>query len=244
MNKTSSQTSGDAVVWSDVAFGYDGHTVLRPSSFSITQSTFAGIMGPNGGGKTTLLKLLMGFLKPLSGQIRLFGKTPEACYPRIGYVPQFLRSDRDFPISVQELVHLGCLANPALRSNADDWMEKLGLTAYRKKRYGELSGGFAQRALLARALISEPDLLLLDEPTASIDPPSAAAILDLLESLKSSKTVLLVTHDVKTIVERVDLILCVQGAIHTYLPGQVCEHFALGLYHTPLLDLPSNHWTK
>lgn len=244
MRESSNQTSDMAVVWNDVAFAYDGRNVLRPSSFSIPQGIFAGIMGPNGGGKTTLLKLLMGFLTPQQGQIRLFGQSPEKCYPRIGYVPQFLRSDRDFPICVTQLIELGCLSNPALRSHANVWMEKLGLTAHRNKRLGELSGGLAQKALLARALISKPDLLLLDEPTANIDPPSAIAILELLASLQGSTTILLVTHDVKTIVERVDLILCVQGEIHSYLPGQVCEHFALGLYHTPLLDLPPNHWSK
>ena len=136
------------------------------------------------------------------------------------------------------------MADPKKREFVSEWMERLGLLPHRKKRFGALSGGLAQRALLARALVSDPEILLLDEPTASIDPPSAIAILDLLESLKGSKTILLVTHDVKTIIERVDLILCVQGGISAYLPGEVCEHFAMGLYHTPLLDLPTNHWKK
>ncbi len=186
----------------------------------------------------------MGFLKPSSGSVSVFGKGPLDAYPRIGYVPQFLRSDREFPITVEEIVALGCLADPSKKANVSEWMEKLGLLDHRNKRFGALSGGLAQRALLARALVSDPEILLLDEPTASIDPPSAIAILDLLESLKKKKTILLVTHDVKTIIERVDQILCVQGAIHTYLPGEVCEHFAMGLYHTPLLDLPTNHWKK
>jgi zinc transport system ATP-binding protein len=227
-----------AIVWTDVAFSYDGEPVLRPSSFSIHRGAIVGIMGPNGGGKTTLLKLLMGFLHPKQGQIKVLGVPPAQCYPRISYVPQFLKSDRDFPISVEELVRLGCLADCSKRSRVDEWLDRLGLTAHRKKRFGALSGGLAQRALLARALISDPDLILLDEPTANIDPPSTASIYDLLESLKGSKTILLVTHDIKTIVEKVDQILCVQGTIQCYLPGEVCEHFAMGLYHTPLLSLP------
>lgn len=201
-------------------------------------------MGPNGGGKTTLLKLLMGFLVPSDGTISILGMPPQQCYPRISYVPQFLKADRDFPISVEELVLLGCLADEKKRGQLDTWLTKLGLAQHRKKRFGALSGGLAQRALLARALISDPDLILLDEPTANIDPPSTAAIYDMLESLKGSKTILLVTHDVKTIVEKVDQILCVQGAIQSYLPGEICEHFAMGLYHTPLLSLPKNHWKK
>ena len=232
----------EAIGWKDVAFSYDGEPVLRPSSFSIQKHTMTGIMGPNGGGKTTLLKLLMGFLDPSAGQIQIFNRSPAGCYPRISYVPQFLKADREFPISVEELVLLGCLAKPEHRKNLDHWLDKLGLTAHRKKRFGALSGGLAQRSLIARALISEPDLLLLDEPTAKIDPPSSAAILHLLESLKKTKTILLVTHDIKTIVEKVDRILCVQGVVQSYLPGEVCEHFAMGLYHTPLLSLPKNHW--
>jgi zinc transport system ATP-binding protein len=225
-----------AITWTDVAFSYDGQPVLRPSSFSIPTGTIVGIMGPNGGGKTTLLKLLMGFLLPSHGKISVLGKPPTQSYPHISYVPQILKADRDFPISVEELVLLGCLADPTKRSHLDRWLDRLGLSAHRKKRFGELSGGLAQRSLLARALISDPQLILLDEPTANIDPPSAASIHELLESLKVSKTILLVTHDIKTIVERVDQILCVQGAVQSYLPGEICEHFAMGLYHTPLLS--------
>ena len=233
-----------AVIWNDVSFGFEDRLVLHPSSFSVEAGSIVGIMGPNGGGKTTLLKILMGFLTPTSGSFSLLGESPVCVYPKISYVPQFSKSDRDFPITVEEIVRLGCLQDPSRLANVVEWMETLGLIEHRKKRFGALSGGLAQRTLLARALVSDPTLLLLDEPTASIDPPSAKAILDLLESLKGSKTILLVTHDVKTIIERVDQILCVQGSIHAYLPGQVCEHFAMGLYHTPLLDLPKTHWGK
>ncbi len=233
-----------AITWTDVAFSYDGYLVLRPSSFTIPSGAIVGIMGPNGGGKTTLLKLLMGFLVPSQGKISVLGKPPLQCYPHISYVPQMLKADRDFPISVEELVLLGCLADPSKRSDLDHWLDRLGLSPHRKKRFGQLSGGLAQRALLARALISDPQLILLDEPTANIDPPSAASIHELLHSLKETKTILLVTHDIKTIVEKVDQILCVQGFVQSYLPGEICEHFAMGLYHTPLLSLPSSHWKQ
>jgi len=226
----------NAIEWEEVLFAYDGQVVLHPSSFSLPKGKLIGIMGPNGGGKTTLLKLLMGFLVPQKGKIRLFDKSPAENYPNIGYVPQFSRSDREFPITLEEVVGLGS------RENGGKWIEKLNLGAHKKKRFGALSGGLAQRTLLARALASNPTILLLDEPTANIDPPSAVAILDLLDSLKGEMTILLVTHDVKTIIERVDQILSVQGKIHKYLPGEVCEHFAMGLYHTPLLDLPPRHW--
>ncbi len=121
----------NAIDWDGVSFGYDGRLVLHPSAFSISLGKLVGIMGPNGGGKTTLLKLLMGFLEPEQGSIRVFGTSPKRNYPHIGYVPQFLRSDRDFPITLEEVVA------------SDEWIEKLGLTPHRGKRFGALSGGLA-----------------------------------------------------------------------------------------------------
>jgi zinc transport system ATP-binding protein len=232
-----------AVQISDLSFSYENLPVLERVDLEISDGSFVGIMGPNGGGKTTLLKLLMGFLEPSRGRVRIFGKAPEQIRTRIGYVPQFHRSDRDFPITVLELVLLGALSKASLwgkfpaetKEKAESLIEDLGLASYMKKPYSSLSGGFAQRALLARALLSDPDLLLLDEPTANIDAPSSQTILDRLQKLKGRKTILLVTHDLTTIVERVDRVLCVQTRLTSYLPTQVCEHFALGLYHTPLL---------
>jgi zinc transport system ATP-binding protein len=192
-------------------------------------------MGPNGGGKTTLLKLLMGFLAPTKGKICVQGK--------IGYVPQIQKTDRDFPITLNELVLLGALSKTnfwgayplEIKEKASHIMDQLGLTPHKHKVFGALSGGLAQRALLARALLSDPDLLLLDEPTANIDAMSTQVIFEMLENLKGDKTILLVTHDLKTIIERVSRVLCVQGTVSSFLPKDVCKHFALGLYHAPLI---------
>jgi zinc transport system ATP-binding protein len=228
----------------DLFFSYDSVSVLQNVNLQVRKGEFIGIMGPNGGGKTTLLKLLLGFLEPTFGTVSVKSKA--------GYVPQVHRTDRDFPITLHELVLLGALSKTtfwgtypkevAARANA--LIDQLGLTAHKHKVFGALSGGLAQRALLARALLSNPDLLLLDEPTANIDAASSAVIFRLLESLKGKKTVLLVTHDLKTIIERVDRVLCVQGTVNSFLPKEVCEHFALGLYHTPLLDLPLNRFER
>jgi zinc transport system ATP-binding protein len=241
-----------AISLTQVSFAYDGFSVLKETDFEVFPGELIGIMGPNGGGKTTLLKLLMGFLKPQEGSIEIFGRAPEKARLNIGYVPQVHRTDRDFPITVLELVLLGSLAKtsffgtyPApVKQKAFDLIERLGLTEHKNKPFGSLSGGLAQRALLARALLSDPDVLLLDEPTANIDPPSSLLIFDLLEEMKGKKTILIVTHDLRTIVERVTRILCVQGQVTSFLPSHICEHFALGLYHTPLLDLPKNHLKK
>lgn len=219
----------------DLSFSYERINVLHEVNLKVMKGEFIGIMGPNGGGKTTLLKLLMGFLTPSKGKIFVQGK--------IGYVPQIQKTDRDFPITVNELVLLGALSQtnfwgsyPAeIKEKASRLMDKLGLTAHKHKVFGALSGGLAQRALLARALLSNPDLLLLDEPTANIDTASTKIIFEMLEKLKGNKTILLVTHDLKTIIERVTRVLCVQGTVSSFLPKDVCEHFALGLYHSPLI---------
>lgn len=217
-------------------FSYERMHLLQGVFLKVQKGEFIGIMGPNGGGKTTLLKLIMGFLTPSKGTVHVEGK--------IGYVPQVQRTDRDFPITVYELIMLGALSKttffgtypPAVKEKALLLMEDLGLLPHKNKLFGALSGGLAQRALLARALLSDPDILLLDEPTANIDAKSKSVMFEMLEALKGEKTILLVTHDLNTIIERVDRVLCVQGNVSSFLPGDVCEHFALGLYHTPLME--------
>lgn len=233
-----------AVAISQLSFAYENVPVLEQAALEIEKGSFIGIIGPNGGGKTTLLKLLMGFIQPTKGFVRVFGKEPSQFRTKIGYVPQFHKCDREFPITVQELVLLGALSKTSLfgsypkeiKQKALELIDEMGLMPHRKQSFGSLSGGLAQRALLARALLSDPDLLLLDEPTANVDPSSTALIMQRLEKMKGEKTILLVTHDLRTIAERVDLVLCVQGQITSYQPKEICEHFAFGLYHTPLLN--------
>ncbi len=224
-----------------MSFFHGGTPVLENANFSVAPGEFIGLFGPNGGGKTTLLKLLMGFLTPRRGLISIFGEAPEKSRHRIGYVPQVHRTDPDFPITLEELIVMG---RPPKRlffkglSNEDwkaceFWMDRLGLTEHRGKAYGKLSGGLAQRALLARALISDPDMILLDEPTSNIDTRSLAILLETLSELRGRKTILLVTHDLRTLVQNADRLLCIQGNISSLAPSEICGHFALGLYHAP-----------
>lgn len=232
-----------AIALSNLSFSYDGIPLIEPNSLEIVKGSFVGIIGPNGGGKTTLLKLIMGFLEPTKGKIRIFGKPPKEARTRIGYVPQIHKCDREFPITLEEIVLLGAVGKVSVfgvypkesREKAFDLIYELGLSPHIKKSFGSLSGGLAQRTLLARALMSDPELLLLDEPTANVDPGSSALIMEKLEGLKRKKTILIVTHDLRTIAERVDQILCVQKQISTYHPNEICEHFAFGVYHTPLV---------
>lgn len=227
-----------------LSFSYQDFLVLRDATFKIFAGEFVGIIGPNGGGKTTLLKLIMGFLKPLSGVIRVFGEPPATAFSRISYVPQAVRFDKQFPISVLDVVLLGRLSHlpwygwysSADKQAALEALEKVGLQDFQNRAFGTLSGGQAQRTLIARALASDPDLLLLDEPTASVDPQAQTEIYALLRKLRGSMTILMVTHDLNVAIEHVQKVLCVQHTVMTLKPQEVCEHFAFGLYHPPLIN--------
>ncbi len=230
------------VTFDHVFFAYQGAPVLTDVSFSVAPGEFLGIIGPNGGGKTTLLKLILGFLKPTLGAITVLGKPPGGATTRIAYVSQGLHYDRQFPISVMELVLSGRLSSLPWygvyaaedTQAALDALEKVGMLDFRHQAFGNLSGGQAQRALIARALVSNPDLLLLDEPTASVDSQAEGVIYEILKTLRQTMTIMMVTHDLRAAIDLVDRVLCVQGGLLSLLPQEVCEHFAIGLYHAPL----------
>ena len=230
-----------------VSFAYQGAPVLRDISFKVYPGEFIGLIGPNGGGKTTLLKLILGFLKPYKGKI-LFSQELSSAHSHsnlaIAYVPQSIRFDRDFPISVEEVVLSGLLSklpwygrfSQKERHAANEALEKMGLLHFSQSPFGTLSGGQAQRVLIARALVSRPQLLLLDEPTASVDSQAEADIHAILKELKGQMAILMVTHDLKAAIDQVDRVLCIQGNLISLKPEEVCKHFAFGLYHMPLLS--------
>lgn len=223
-------------------FSYEKLLILDDISVRIKQGEFVAIFGPNGGGKTTFLKLLLGLLKPNRGTIRIFGKPTEQIRERIGYVPQFKLFDKQFPISVLEVVLQGCLSKlnwwgqfpKAARLQAKEALAKVHLEHKADAAFGTLSGGQMQRALIARSLVSKPDLLLLDESTSSIDAETEHAIYQLLLELKGKITIIMVTHDLSHLVDKADQFLCIQKQMIRYQPKEVCEHFAVGLYHPPL----------
>ncbi len=232
------------LVLKGVHFSYGDVPILKDVSLAIAENEWVGLIGPHGGGKTTLLRLIMGFLEPTEGSISLFGTTPQQARQFISYVPQHLVYDRSFPITVSQLVLAGSLHksrwwgpySSADKRRALEQLDRLGIADLAKRPFGSLSGGQAQRALLARALMSEPKLLLLDEPTSNMDPSMEAITLDLFDELRKEMAILMVTHDLRTIVERVQRIVCVQTEVIPLLPEKVCEHFALGLYHHPLIN--------
>jgi zinc transport system ATP-binding protein len=232
-----------AVHLEHLSFGYQDYTVLQDVNFQVEPGEFAGIIGPNGGGKTTLLKLIMGFLKPTSGKIEILGKPNTSMLSLLAYVPQAMRYDKQFPISVLEVVLQGRLANLPWygifskedKQAAIQALETVNMLHLHDRAFGTLSGGQAQRVLIARALASNPKILLLDEPTASVDTQAQADIYALLEKLRGTMTILMVTHDLGVAIEHVEKVICVQHKVFILKPEEVCEHFALGLYHSPLI---------
>lgn len=214
----------------DVSFSYDQTIALQNVSIKIQPNEYIGIIGPNGGGKTTLLKLILGFLKPQTSTII---KDPNL---KVGYVPQLHRFDRSFPLSVLELVGLGDVRAKDWKQKALAALEKVNLAEFSYRPFSALSGGQFQRALIARALMTEPSVLVLDEPTANLDIDAQEDVHTLLRSLKGQITIIMVSHDLQTIVNEVDRVLCVQGKVTSSLPNEICEHFTVGLYHKPLLD--------
>lgn len=245
MNDTRHQKP--SIRFDHVSFSYQGSPVLRDVSFDVYPGEFIGMIGPNGGGKTTLLKLILGFLKPSQGTIQIpREKTEEHPHAslRLAYVPQSVRFDRYFPISVEEVVLSGLISKlpwfglfrTKEKQAARDALDRMGLSHLADQAFGTLSGGQAQRVLIARALVSQPDVLLLDEPTASVDMQAESDIYALLSKLKGKMTILMVTHDLKAAIDQVERVFCIQGGVLSLQPEEVCKHFAFGLYHMPLLQ--------
>lgn len=227
----------------NLSFAYQDVTVLSNVTFQIAQGEFVAVIGPNGGGKTTLLQLIMGFLKPSQGSIEVFGKPPHLSLMDVAYVPQKGHFDKQFPISVLEVVLMGRLRSLPWYgryrkedlAQAEEVLNKLGLIEIKNRPFGTLSGGQAQRTLIARALFSEPKLLLLDEPTANVDAKTQSEIYELLKQLSGEMTIVMVTHDLNAAIHGVEKVLCVQRDVLTLKPEEVCEHFAIGLYHSTLI---------
>ena len=228
---------------SDVDFSYDKSLVLENISLSIEENSFVALIGPNGGGKSTLLKLMMGLIKPNKGSIKIFGENPVDCKYKIGYVPQGREFDPKFPVSVFDVVLMGFyhkltffgLYPKDIKNKAKEALESVGLKGFEKHSFGTLSGGQAQRVLIARALLQDPQILFLDEPTASIDQETQKTLIDLLLKKKSSMTIVMVTHQIEDVISHVNKVFTVQQKVTELKPDQVCKHFALGVYHDPLI---------
>ena len=207
---------------SDLTFGYPGISIFEGVSLSMPIEGLTQVVGPNGGGKTTLARILLGLIRPHRGSVSVLGNAPAVARRRIGYVPQHALYDPHFPALVMEVVLTGLLRrsfgfytrgdkHAAVATLAD-----LDLTALARSRFSALSGGQRQRVLLARALVSRPDLLILDEPTANVDRESAARLERLIRAQKSRLGILLITHDFDFLADSVDRVLCVNRNLHLH----------------------------
>jgi len=208
--------SNEVVKLEDVWVHYDGMPALEGISLAIKQEDFLGIIGPNGGGKTTLLKVILGLIKPSHGRVTILGNPPAQARRFVGYVPQYSLFDREFPISVWDVVLMGCCGQKGIfsRYSSEDKrsalhaLEMMEMLDIKDRQIGRLSGGEQQRVFVARALVTEPKLLLLDEPTASVDTPMMTEFYELLERLKHRMAIVLVTHDISAVSIYVDKIAC------------------------------------
>jgi zinc transport system ATP-binding protein len=226
----------------DIRVSYGDIPVLEDITLSIFQHDFLGIIGPNGGGKSTLLKVILGLVKPDSGSVSVFGKPPEQARSRIGYVSQHYAFDRDFPASVRDVVMMGLYGKTGLfrRYNREDKtavekaLERVEMLAHRGKQIGRLSGGQQQRVFIARALVAEPKLLLLDEPTASIDPTMQTEFYELLEELKKNLTIVIVTHDIGAVSVYVDKIACLNRRLYYHGSKEITPEILEATYQCPV----------
>lgn len=224
-------------VFAGVSFSYDGSPVLEDVSLTLHRGESTCVVGPNGGGKTTFVKLLLGLLKPVSGSISVFGAAPEEARGRIGYLPQSSRLDPLFPVTVLDVVLMGRLHPRSLgRYNRSDReaalqaLAEVGLADERGRRFADLSGGQRQRALIARALCGAPEALVLDEPTSNIDPRAAARLTDLLRELSTRLTIVMISHDVGYVSSFFSRVLCVNRRVVTHPTSEVTHSMLGDLY--------------
>ncbi|BCA80628.1 ABC transporter ATP-binding protein [Desulfuromonas sp. AOP6] len=225
-----------------VFFRYDEIPVLDNVTLSIEQGEFLGIVGPNGSGKSTLLKLILGLLSPTSGSVRVFGKQPGQACQKLGYVPQFATFDRRFPISVLDTVLQGRLGKTRSilgygekdRQVARQAMAEAEILDLQDRPLSTLSGGQRQRVLIARALACEPEVLILDEPTANIDPRVEAGVFDLLQRLNERVTVIVVSHDIGFISGYVSRVACLNRTLVCHATSDISGEVIENLYGMPM----------
>lgn len=209
--------------------GYGSETVLEDVCLSVKAGDFLGIMGPNGGGKTTLIRVLLGLVPFRRGSVSVMGLPPVRGRTRVGYVPQAGGHDPAFPITAVQVASMGRLGKGRLagrlsrrdRSVIADSMERAGVADLGRKPMGELSCGQRQRVLFARALAVEPEIMLLDEPTASMDPEASAMILELLHRLNDTVTVVITSHDLTTVFTSVKSVVCLNRTLHRHPAGRL-----------------------
>ncbi|RJQ44911.1 MAG: metal ABC transporter ATP-binding protein [Anaerolineaceae bacterium] len=222
--------------------GYDSQPVLEDINLDVMQGDFIGLIGPNGGGKTTLLKVVMGLIEPHKGIISVMGKDPKQGRCHIGYVPQQVALDRDFPISVWDVVKMGRLGCRGMlqRTSKDDEdiiidsLQQVDIHNLRTRAIGDLSVGQRQRVYIARALATRPLILLMDEPTASVDPQASKNIYELLHELNKEITIVMVSHNMDAVSSHVKSIGCINRRLYYHGTTEITEEMVNAIYNCPI----------
>jgi len=233
----------------DLSFSYGEVPALERVTLRVQEREFVALVGPNGGGKSTLLRLLLGLLEPDSGRVRLFGKPPREGRRHVGYVPQVLHFDRDFPLRVRDMVLMGRLGIGRYRIGYDredrertqEALRRTEIAHLADRQIGTLSGGQFQRAVIARALVSDPRLLILDEPTANIDQRSESDIFELFRELNERMTILVVSHDIGFISRYVDRVACLNRTLICHETREVDPQVLEKLYGMPVREIAHRH---
>ena len=209
------QSTTNIIEIKNLNFSYEKDTILENINLHVKEKDFLAVIGPNGGGKSTLLKLMLGMEKISSGEIKIFGEKPSKNLTSIGYVPQNTNVNTNFPIKVIEVVMMGHIGHkrPLIGYKKEEIdcalssLRQVGMEKYRDKKIGSLSGGQRQRVMIARALCSHPKILLLDEPTSNIDTIGQKEVYKLLEELNKKISILVVSHDLSIILEYATCVL-------------------------------------
>ncbi len=231
-----------AIEIKELYFKYENNLVLENISLEVPKGEFLGIIGPNGGGKTTLLKAILGLVKPDSGSIEIFGSSIARNQHLVGYVPQYSLFDLDYPISVMDVVLTGRLGRKRMlkgfdgedKEIAENALDLVGLSSFRNRLAGELSGGEKQRVLIARALAKKPKILLLDEPTASVDATSGKNFYSILQGLNPEMTIILVSHDIGAVSQNVKKIACLSRTLVFHDSKELTNEMIEAAYHCPV----------
>ncbi len=231
-----------AIDLENVSFYYNGHQVLAGVNLTVSELDFLAIIGPNGSGKTTLLKIILGLLKPGEGSVKVFGRTPSDSAGLIGYGPQDTGINKGFPISVQDVTLMGRLGRPGRdrrytsedRDFARQVLEKVGMWEYRNRPIGKLSGGQRQRVLIARALASDPKILLMDEPTASVDAQFQTDLYALLKDLNANITMVVVSHDMSVLSSYINSVACLNQTLFYHDSGEITDEMIHSAYSCPV----------
>jgi len=213
----------------NLSAGYENKTVLHDINLEVAEKDFLGIIGPNGGGKTTLMKVILGLLEPTEGKITYYDNGTPTERLEIGYLPQYNSIDKKFPISVYEVILSGLNRQKNLfrrftkehHERVKETISMMGLEGMENKPIGQLSGGQMQRALLGRAIVSDPKAIILDEPNTYIDKRFEARLYSLLEEINKERTIILVSHDIGSVLQNVKSIACVNGTLDYHPQSEV-----------------------